>query len=558
MSSLDEFENSFELWAELDRRLASELIEATDKPSQPEILAQAGKARLGLQLFETSPLGLLLIELDTDTIREANPASCQLYGYSKSELVGHSYYNLLQPQSHPLYRKQKKAVLEGKEQEVAERGVTWGKDGQVCFVKFSATPFNYLDKPHALLTVYFSPGQAAHASLNLNLEKNNTRPASGIGSIIAALAKEVKELAPLFNLILFQLKLKLPYTSIGVFGLTEEEDYSVLHYEVSDSNQTKIDQQYFHLALLQTELAEQAFNQQQPVLVSDLGEASPLLEELGEYDALSAQTPDANQDYSITGSWLALPIILKNDLVAVISLINNHPQTFSNTQSKYAQKIISQAIATSNRINERAGGRAVQEERLRMGRELHDSINQVLYGIQLQANIARQYLKQGSYSELDHYLEQIGKQAENGLVEMRALLFELRPEILAEQGLVIALQKHIAAFQVLYNIEIQAELLREDELLVSVEIKETLYRIALEALNNAVKHSKANRLTVNLTTKDKGLMLEVRDNGQGFDLEQSFPGHLGLRVMQERATSIGAELRLESKSGQGTTITVWL
>ena len=89
----------------------------------------------------------------------------------------------------------------------------------------------------------------------------------------------------------------------------------------------------------------------------------------------------------------------------------------------------------------------------------------------------------------------------------------------------------------------------------SLTIKEALYRIAQEATHNVVKHAKAGQLELSLTDKN-GLTLEIKDDGQGFDPQQSFPGHLGLHSMRERAEKLGGNFSIESTPGQGTTIRV--
>jgi signal transduction histidine kinase len=87
-------------------------------------------------------------------------------------------------------------------------------------------------------------------------------------------------------------------------------------------------------------------------------------------------------------------------------------------------------------------------------------------------------------------------------------------------------------------------------------VKEALYRIAQEALQNVVKHAGATRVDLSLSRSDEGLMLEVRDNGRGFDASGSFPGHLGLQSMHERAARVGGLLEIVGAAGVGTTLQV--
>lgn len=146
--------------------------------------------------------------------------------------------------------------------------------------------------------------------------------------------------------------------------------------------------------------------------------------------------------------------------------------------------------------------------------------------------------------------------AEAGLAEMRALIFELRPESLATEGLVAALEKQAAAMQSRHHLQVQMVLSEEPE--TNLDVKQALFRIAQEALHNVVKHAGASRVDLNLQESDGIITLEIRDNGRGFDATASFPGHLGLTSMQERMERLGGQFYLTSEPGQGTAVTAVL
>jgi signal transduction histidine kinase len=195
------------------------------------------------------------------------------------------------------------------------------------------------------------------------------------------------------------------------------------------------------------------------------------------------------------------------------------------------------------------------QERQRLARELHDSVSQVLYSIGLGVHTAREALESNpeqARASIDYVLAL----AEAGLVEMRALLFELRPESLELEGLVAALTKQVAVLGTRYKLTVEVDLGEEPAL--SLEMKYTLYRIAQEALHNIVKHARASFVGLLLTNQENEVILEVRDNGRGFDPAGPFPGHLGLRSMQERAAKMGGTLTIQSVPGQGTCVNVRL
>lgn len=194
---------------------------------------------------------------------------------------------------------------------------------------------------------------------------------------------------------------------------------------------------------------------------------------------------------------------------------------------------------------------AALQERQRLARELHDSISQALYGIGLGAQTAREALETDP-EQVRSSLDYVINLTEAGLAEMRALIFELRPESLETEGLVAALMKQIAVLCTRYRLVVNAELGDEPE--ISLDQKEILYRIAQEALHNTIKHARASSVTLRLTREAREILLVICDDGKGFDSSASFPGHLGLRSMLERVTKGGGTLSIKSEPGQGTCI----
>jgi signal transduction histidine kinase len=214
------------------------------------------------------------------------------------------------------------------------------------------------------------------------------------------------------------------------------------------------------------------------------------------------------------------------------------------------------AVAVENaRLSALAQDVAVLEERQRLSRELHDSVSQALYGIVLGSKTARAMADRDP-TQIIAPLDYVMSLAESGLAEMRALILELRPETLAQEGLVAVLQKQADAITARYRVQVTTELCDEPD--VPLPAKEALYRIAQEALHNTVKHAGATEVRLSLARGDDEIILAVEDNGKGFDASGSFPGHLGLHSMRERVERLGGTLEIESTVGKGTTIPVRL
>jgi PAS domain S-box-containing protein len=199
--------------------------------------------------------------------------------------------------------------------------------------------------------------------------------------------------------------------------------------------------------------------------------------------------------------------------------------------------------------------RAALEERQRLARELHDSVSQALYGIALGAQTALAALREDqdvtAGAEATQYVLNL---AEAAIAEMRALIFELRPESLEQEGLVGALERHAASLRARHALNVDARLEVEPD--VSLDTKEALYRIAQEGLHNAVKHAHSQSIRVRLEDGRQCVRLEVADDGVGFDPEQAYPGHLGLTSMRERAAAVGGEFEVVSAPGCGTRLVV--
>jgi PAS domain S-box-containing protein len=224
------------------------------------------------------------------------------------------------------------------------------------------------------------------------------------------------------------------------------------------------------------------------------------------------------------------------------------------TERVQAFQLLEQRVQERTRtVREQAQHLAVLEERQRLARELHDSLSQALYGIALGAHTACAFLDVDRPKVVEA-LDYVLSLSDAGLTEMRALIFDLRPESLETEGLVNALTKQAAAVRARYDLETGTEFCAEPA--VPLETKEALYRVAQEALNNTVKHACARRVSLRLCRDDEKIVLEVSDDGVGFDPQVSYPGHLGLNSMRERAARLGGQLEVHSALGRGTHVRV--
>jgi len=193
------------------------------------------------------------------------------------------------------------------------------------------------------------------------------------------------------------------------------------------------------------------------------------------------------------------------------------------------------------------------QERAHLARELHDSVTQALFSMTLVTRSVELLIDRDPANAKEKLTSLRDLQRE-ALAEMRALIFELRPGNLENDGLLPALRTHTAALQ--GRIGLPVVVTSELSERLPLEVEEVLYRIAQEALHNVVKHAGARQVEVAIDRRGSDVVLRIRDDGKGFDAAAVPDGHLGLTGMRARADKIGASYTVSSRSGEGTTVEV--
>jgi signal transduction histidine kinase len=293
-------------------------------------------------------------------------------------------------------------------------------------------------------------------------------------------------------------------------------------------------------------------NTKQAVIIDDLHQEPGLAKEFQESVGYSMI-----ELFGETHSWMCVPMTASDQVIGLLAFIHREPGYYQSEALNLAQVFADQAaIAIENaQLYERAQETAVLEERNRLARELHDSVTQTLYSTNLFADAAHLALSANSTREAGENLDAARDLIWQAMLEMRMLLFELRPPLLEEQGLVGALQTRLETVEGRVDLPIEFRLEGEGQLPPNVEAE--LYFVALEALNNIAKHAQAKGATVHLKLEEARCLLTIQDYGVGFDPEAvGLGGGQGLRSMQERTERIGGRLKLETAPGAGTTIKV--
>lgn len=254
---------------------------------------------------------------------------------------------------------------------------------------------------------------------------------------------------------------------------------------------------------------------------------------------------------------MQVPIRVAGEVFGVFSADYLQAHRFTEEEKRllmaFAQRA-GLAIETA-RLYEQEEQIAVMQERNRLARDLHDSVTQSLYGIALYSEVAAQLLKSKELEKADENLQELKGMALEALAEMRLLIYELRPSVLEQEGLIAAIQARLDAVE--GRLGLETNFVIEGDISLQPPIEEGLYRITQEALNNVLKHAQARSVTITLAQDDHTVRLEVADDGMGFDpIQARETGGMGLHGMQERAQELGAEFEIISKVGSGAKIIV--
>jgi NarL family two-component system sensor histidine kinase LiaS len=272
------------------------------------------------------------------------------------------------------------------------------------------------------------------------------------------------------------------------------------------------------------------------------------------------------------GFWLARP--LKRDLsrIATYAALLAHGQLTATVpdeglgEMRYlmrqlramAQSLADQVEALRRladervALAERAERLSVVEERQRLARELHDTVSQELFAIAMMVGAVRRSLP-AQADEAARQLALVEEGASRAQATMRGLIRALRPVELGGQTLGQALKTVADDVRARQGIDVALTADLPPHLGRAVE--DALFRIAQEAVSNAVRHGTCHRLDISLAHSQDVVTLRVQDDGQGFDPTATL-GHIGFRTMRERAAEVGGQLSIRSTPGQGATVTV--
>jgi len=494
-------------------------------------------------IFESAQDGLFINTLQGEMV-DFNPTAAHMHGYTVEEFRQLQPVDFIHPASYNVFAEYIETISSGGQ--FRARAVDRHKNGSLIHVEVIGTQFIYQGQPHTLAVVRDVTDQVEAYQLLEQRVAERTRELFALLEVSRNVASTL-EVEPLLSDVLKQLKTVVDFTGAALLTL-EEGEFAFRDY-IGPAPADKISN--LHIPANIPSYFKDVVDGRAPVIVSDLLAESP-----ARVAELKQVRKILGEDLGYARSWLGVPLQVKDRLIGVLRVDHEEPDHFDETDARLVLAFANQAaVAIENaRLYEQARSLASLQERQRLARDLHDSVSQALYGIALGARTARVLVERGQANQagLSESLDYVLSLAEAGLAEMRALIFELRPESLEQEGLAVALSKQADATRARYHINVEVELC--DEPPISLTKKEALYRVAQEGLHNVVKHAQATNIRLVMNCDQRYISVTVYDDGAGFDPSQNFPGHLGLHSMRERIERHAGSLTIESAPGEGTTL----
>ena len=298
--------------------------------------------------------------------------------------------------------------------------------------------------------------------------------------------------------------------------------------------------------------SEKILKENKPVVVSNLQNS------LGRYLEDPEELSSPQQDWAKAiikyyHSHFIVPLIINDELYGTLTFYYNQPTSFSDEDIYLGMTLGTQvSLAIENaRLRSQEKEIAVAAERNRLAKDLHDAVTQTLFSATLIADVLPRLWERDN-NEAKKRLEELRLLTRGALAEMRTLLLELRPSAINDASLPELLKQLCEALNGRLSIPINLHI--DGYSNISSTSKINFYRIAQEAMNNIAKHADATEVNVDYSEQDNTVILEINDNGKGWDGTTSPSNHLGINIMKERATAINAILNITSQPGKGTKI----
>ena len=501
------------------------------------------RERLYQRIFKAVGDGIILHDLETALVIEANPAAAAMHGYAREDFIGLHPSAFMHGDSYAQFAAWGQAVQGGNEYEAT--AVHIRRDGTPFTVEVHGTGCIYQERP-CLLSVVRDVSERVRAEQRLRQEMAaRMREQALLREISETLASEL-ELRP--GLVLDQLGRILEYTHAALFTW---DAWNLVARAVRGSQRLEQAMPFrIRLNGNGSEMLASLLNNRRPQRIADVWSLDPAAQFLR-----SVWGNQAAVLLEGVHGWMWIPLAVKGRVIGGVVVAHAEPGYFTAHHADLALAVANQAAITmvnAQRYEQRQN-LAVLEERQRLARNLHDAVNQSLFSASLIAEVLPRLWQQHP-DEVRESLEDLRRLTRGALAEMRGLMAELHPLMLADTELDDLLRLLGDALTGRTNIPVSLNVSGQGALPIDAQI--VFYRLCQEALSNIAKHSQASQVTIDLLYESETVTLSIRDDGRGFDPERIGSGHYGLIMMQERAKAVGAALSIVSRPGQGTEVAV--
>lgn len=508
----------------------------------------ASASRLHLQeteerfraVFERSGTGIIIVREGGD-IQDISPAALLMIGYTASQAKARSLGDFYHPEDRGLGMHLWDELRAGRRTSYQIDRRMYRSDGSVFWARLTVSlmPGVVNDKYNVLVMMEDVTERIESVRLLEERVAERTRELETLLVSSTNIASTL-ELEPLYQLILKQLRSIVDYDEAVIMMFDGTEAEVVAHLTVP-GEKSFVGLRY---PLADNDRLPRIQQERRAIFGTITGEPPRMWQQIWQQKRAKEVG---------WRSWISLPLIVQDDIIGVLGVRHYQPDVYTQHHANLVTTFGNQAaIAIENaRLVKQLEKAATDAERQRLARDLHDAVTQTLFSANLIAEVLPQMWAEDPQGA-ERRLQDLRRMTRGALAEMRALLMELRPATLLETPLADLLRQVVEAALARSKIELKYD--APAKVIYPPEIQTMYYRVAQEAINNIIRHSKAKQGWVELRDSDDYLELEVRDNGKGFDPATIPADHFGVRIMHERAAAAAAKLHIESTPGTGTTI----
>jgi len=298
------------------------------------------------------------------------------------------------------------------------------------------------------------------------------------------------------------------------------------------------------------------FTHRQPVIIEDVSQDERFFKGI-----------DESLGYR-TSSLIGIPLMTKGEMIGVIEVLNKRSgekfdeqdlDTLSALAGQAAIAIVNARLYLQIREERDRMLNIEDEVHKKLARDFHDGPAQTLASLIMDVEFIQKLLHREP-SKVEAELLQLKEKATKAMHQTRTTMFELRPLVLETQGLEPALEYYAEQLRKTENMSIHLQIEGLEERLPQ-KVKDIVFAIVREAINNIKKHARANSVWLTVIRKEKELITTIRDDGQGFNVEEveisyATRGSIGLLNLYERAEMLSGRISIESAPGQGTTVSL--